>query len=189
MKIKFTYAASLLIVAVIAVSILAAPIRSALAQTGADTPEALGNKVLEAIKAQNKDALKALIHPEVIEYLKGKNPGELDKVLGNLLSLKIPKSSEFVVQPMEEVSEYDKATQTLTFRESTLYFPIPPTDLLVLVTETEIPKKDEKGVETKVKAKVGVMVNTITQYNKGWYIVLPVKKVADKAGSEEAKPE
>jgi len=56
----------------------------------------------------------------------------------------------------------------------------------VLVTEAEIPKKDEKGVETKVKAKVGVMVNTITQYNKGWYIVLPVKKAADK---EEVKPE
>jgi hypothetical protein len=186
LKIKFTYAAALLVVAVIAVSMFAAPVRPALAESGADTPDALGNKVLEAIKTQNKDALKSLIHPEVIAYLKDKNPGELDKVLGNLLGLKIPPTSEFVVQPMEEVSEYDKATQTLTFRENTLYFPIPPTDLLVLVTEAEIPKKDEKGVETKVKAKVGVMVNTITQYNKGWYIVLPVKKAADK---EEVKPE
>lgn len=186
MKIKFTYAAALIIVTVIAVTILAAPLSPVLAESVASTPEALGNKVLEAIKAQNKDALKALIHPEVVDYLKDKNPGELDKVIGNLLGLKVPETSEFVVQPMEEVSEYDKATQTLTFRENTLYFPIPPTDLLVLVTETEIPKKDEKGVETKVKAKVGVMVNTITEYNKAWYIVLPVKKAADK---EEAKPE
>ncbi len=189
MKIKFTYAAALIIVAVIAVSILAAPVHTARAKSGAGTPEALGNKVLEAIKAQNKDALKSLIHPEVIDYLKDKNPGELDKVIGNLLSLKIPETSEFVVQPMEEVSEYDKATQTLTFRENTLYFPIPPTDLLVLVTETEIPKKDEKGVETKVKAKVGVMVNTITEYNKAWYIVLPVKKNADNEEAEEQKPQ
>ena len=186
MNTKFNYAAALIVVAVIAVSILAAPLRPAVAQSGASTPEALGNKVLEAIKAQNKDELKSLIHPEVISYLKDKNPGELDKVIGNLLSLKIPPTSEFVVQPMEEVSEYDKATQTLTFRENTLYFPIPPSDLLVLVTETEIPRKDEKGVETRVKAKVGVMVNTITEYNKAWYIVLPVKKAADK---EEAKPE
>jgi hypothetical protein len=36
-----------------------------------------------------------------------------------------------------------------------------------------------------VKAKVGVMVNTITQYNKAWYIVLPVKKIA--AQPEEKK--
>ena len=187
MKIKFTYAAALIIVTVIAVSILTAPVHTARAQSGASTPEALGNKVLEAIKAQNMDALKALIHPEVIDYLKDKNPGELDKVIGNLLSLKVPETSEFVVQPMEEVSEYDKSTQTLTFRENTLYFPIPPTDLLVLVTETEIPKKDEKGVETKVKAKVGVMVNTITEYNKAWYIVLPVKK--NDAEKQEAKPE
>lgn len=177
MKTKFIYAAALLIVAA---AMLTASVRPAGAQSGPATPEALGNDVLDAIKTQNKDELRSLIHPEVLAYLKDKSPGELDKVLGNLLSLKVPENSEFVVQPMEEVSEYDNATQTLTFRENTLYFPVPPSDLLVLVTETEIPKKDEKGVETKVKAKVGVMVNTITQYNKGWYIVLPVKKGADK---------
>ena len=90
MKTKFNYAAALIVVAVIAVSILAVPLRPAVAQSGADTPDALGNKVLEAIKAQNKDELKSLIHPEVIAYLKDKNPGELDKVLGNLLEPEDP---------------------------------------------------------------------------------------------------
>jgi len=178
LKTKFIYAAALLI---ISAAMLAVPLRTADAQSGASTPEALGDKVLEAIKSQNKDALKALIHPEVVKYFSEKSPGSLDKVLDNLMSLKIPSNSEFVVQPMDEVSEYDKATQTLTFRDNTLYFPIPPTDLLVLVTEAEIPKRDEKGQETKVKAKVGVMVNTVTQYKKNWYIVLPVKKEADSA--------
>lgn len=186
MKIKFTYAAALIIVAVTAVSILAAPLSPALAESGASTPEALGNKVLEAITARNKDALKSLIHPEVIVYFTDKSPGELDIVLDNFLTLPVPKNGEFVVQPIEEVSEYDKATQTLVFRENTLYFPVPPMDLLVLVTEAEIPKKDEKGVETKVKVKVGAMVYTISQNNGNWYIVLPVKKASDK---EEAKPE
>ena len=101
-------------------------------------------------------------------------------VINNLLSLQIPKDSEFVVEPMDQVSEYDKPTQTLKFRDNTLYFPVAPSDLLVLVTEAEIPKKDEKGVETKTKAKVGVMVNTITKYNGSWYIVLPVKKTDEK---------
>lgn len=176
MKIKFTYAAALIVVAVIAVSILAVPLRPAVAQSGADTPDALGNKVLEAIKAQNKDELKALVHPEVIIYFTDKAPGELDRVLNNFLTLPVPKNGEFVVQPIEEVSEYDKTTQTLVFREDTLYFPVPPMDLLVLVTETEIPKKDEKGAETKVKVKVGAMVYTISQNKGNWYIVLPVKK-------------
>jgi len=179
---KFIYTAALIVISAV---MLAAPYRAANAQSGAATPEALGKKVLEAIKAQNKEELKSLIHPEVIAYLQQKNTDELDKVLGNLLSLKIPGNTEFVVQPMEEVSEYDKTTQTLTFRDNTLYFPVPPSDLLVLVTETEIPKKDEKGVETKVKAKVGVMVNTVAQYNKNWYIVLPMRKEAPPA---EEKP-
>ena len=176
MKTKFIYTLALLL----AVSAVIASLSlTASAKSGAATPEDLGNKVLEAIKSQNKDALKSLIHPEVVAYFSEKSPGDLDKVLGNLLSLKIPANSEFVVQPMEEVSEYDKASQTLTFRDSTLYFPIPPSDLLVLVTETEIPKREENGAETTVKAKVGVMVNTITQFEKNWYIVLPVKKEAD----------
>jgi hypothetical protein len=182
LKTRFIYAAALIIVAV---AILTAPVVSVKAQSGADTPQALGNKVLETIRTQNKDGLRSLIHPQVIAYLKDKSPGELDKVLDNLLSLKIPQSTEFVVQPMEEVSEYDSATQTLTFRDNTLYFPVAPTDLLVLVTETEIPKKDEKGNETKVKAKVGVMVNTVTQYDKAWYVVLPVKKVAEQQQEEK----
>jgi hypothetical protein len=173
LKTKFIYTAALVVMAAV---MLAVPFRTAGAQSGAATPQELGNKVLEAIKAQNKDALKSLIHPQVVAYIEQNNTGDLDKVLDNLLSLKIPGNTEFVVQPMEEVSEYDKATQTLTFRDNALFFPIPPTDLLVLVTETEIPKKDEKGEETKVKAKVGVMVNTVTQYNKNWYIVLPMKK-------------
>lgn len=173
MKTKFIYTAALVVMAAV---MLAVPFRTAGAQSGAATPQELGNKVLEAIKAQNKDALKSLVHPQVVAYIEQNNTGDLDKVLDNLLSLKIPGNTEFIVQPMEEVSEYDKATQTLTFRDNTLFFPIPPTDLLVLVTETEIPKKDEKGEETKVKAKVGVMVNTVTQYNKNWYIVLPMKK-------------
>lgn len=177
MKTKFIYAAALWI---LTAAILAAPVSSARAQSGANTPQILGNKILEGIKAKNKDALKSLIHPQVIAFMKDGNPGELDMVINNLLSLQIPKDSEFVVEPMDQVSEYDKPTQTLKFRDNTLYFPVAPSDLLVLVTEAEIPKKDEKGVETKTKAKVGVMVNTITQYNGSWYIVLPVKKTDEK---------
>jgi len=174
LKTNYIYAAALWILALAVM--LAAPVVPARAQSGANTPEVLGSKVLEGIKAQNKDAIKLLIHPKVIEYMKSGDTGELDLVINNLLSLKVPPNTEFVVEPIDQVSEYDKATQTLKFRESTLYFPVAPSDLLVLVTEAEIPKKDENGVETKTKAKVGVMVNTITKYNGNWYIVLPVKK-------------
>ena len=177
MNTRFFFAASLLI---IAAAVLSSPVTSAWAQGGASTPEALGNKVLESIKSQNKDGMKSLIHPEVIAYFKDNSPGEVDKIIDNFLTLQIPKNGEFVVQPIEEVSEYDKATQTLLFREYTLYFPVPPMDLLVLVTEAEIARKDDKGVETKTKAKVGVMVYTITQNKGSWYIVLPVKKNAEK---------
>lgn len=177
MNTRISFAAALII---IAAAMLISPVTSAWAEGGASSPEALGNKVLESIKTQNKDGIKSLIHPEVIAFMNKSNPAELDNIIGNLLALKIPKNTEFVVQPMEEVSEYDQATQTLTFRDNKLYFPVAPSDLLVLVTEAEIAKKDDKGVETKTKAKVGVMVNTITQYNKAWYIVLPVKKNAEK---------
>jgi hypothetical protein len=175
LKTNYLYAAALWILAVVVLSAVPAK-----AQSGANTPEQLGNKVLAGIKAQNKDEIKSLIHPQVIEFMKSGNPGELDLVINNLLSLKVPPNTEFVVEPMEQVSEYDKTTQTLKFKDKTLYFPVAPSDLLVLVTEAEIPKQDENGVETKVKAKVGVMVNTITKYNGNWYIVLPVKKSEEK---------
>ena len=57
MKTKFIYTAALVVMAAV---MLAAPFRAAGAQSGAATPQELGNKVLEAIKAQNKDALKSL---------------------------------------------------------------------------------------------------------------------------------
>lgn len=177
MNTRISFAAALFI---IAAAMLISPVTPVWAEGGASTPVVLGNKVLESIKSQNKDGLKSLIHPEVVTYLNDKSPGELDKVLDNFLTLQIPKSGEFVVQPINEVSEYDNATQTLIFRGYTLYFPVPPMDLLVLVTDAEIAKKDDKGVETKTKAKAGVMVYTITQNKGNWYIVLPVKKNAEK---------
>ena len=72
MKTNFFYAAALLI---LTAAILAAPVSSARAQSGADTPQILGNKILEGIKAKNKDALKSLIHPQVVTFMKDGNPG------------------------------------------------------------------------------------------------------------------
>lgn len=181
MKTNFFYAAALLI---LTAAILAAPVSSARAQSGADTPQVLGNKILEGIKAKNKDALRSLIHPQFIAYNNNGNTGELDIVIDNMLSFQIPKNSEFVVVPLDQVSEYDKATQTFKSKEGTFYFPVAPSDLLVLATEVEIPKKDEKGVETKTKAKVPVMMNLISRYNGQWYIVLPVKKADEKQGEK-----
>ncbi|MFI5323634.1 MAG: hypothetical protein ACHQ6U_08920 [Thermodesulfobacteriota bacterium] len=183
MKTNYIYTAALWILA--AAVMLTARVIPAGAQSGADTPQVLGNKLLEGIKAKNKDALKSLIHPMFIAN--EKINGQLDKIINNMLTIQIPETSEFTVVSLDQVSEYNKAKQTFTTEKSTYYFPIAPTDILDMTTEVELPEKDDKGVETKTNAKVRVMTNFIGQYKGQWYIVLPEKKTDETPPVEKQK--
>ncbi len=70
---RISFAAALII---IAAAMLTSPVTTAWAEGGASSPEALGNKVLESIKTQNKDGIKSLIHPEVIAFMENEQSRE-----------------------------------------------------------------------------------------------------------------
>ncbi len=143
------------------------------AQGGATSPQELGSKRIAAGKAQNKEQLLALINPKSVEYMKEKDPGKLEEVINTWLKTEIPPNPEFILQSLKDIPDYNAASQTFVVGPSSMYFPVAPTDLLVLVGDRQITvKKDGKDVVEKKRAPV--TIDFVMQEDGVWYIVLPV---------------
>ncbi|MEQ9619729.1 MAG: hypothetical protein RIG61_11220 [Deltaproteobacteria bacterium] len=153
------------------------------AQSVSDSPQALGDKMVAAIKAKNKNDLMSLIHPQVVKYMEANNPKKLDETLQNWVNTEVPPNHEFVVQSVKDIPDYDPAAQTLTFGQIKMYFPTPPTDFLVLVGDVEA-KIQKDGKEEIKKGRGPVTIDAIAQNKGNWYVVLPVLQ---SAGENEQK--
>lgn len=145
----------------------------AAAQNGPASPQALGEKLITAIKAQDKNALLALINPEVIDYMKKNDQAKLDESIQNWLNTKVPPNHEFVVQPVNQIPDYHANSKTLTFGSVTMYFPVAPTDFLVLIGDVEATVKED-GKDVVKKGRGPVTIDAVMQDKGVWYVVLPV---------------
>ncbi len=154
-----------------------------LAQEAPKSPQALGEKMIAAIQAKDKNALTALIHPEVVSYMKTNDPQQLDETMKNWMNTKVPPNHEFIVQPVTEVPDYDPSSQMLTFGSVKMYFPTPPSDFLILIGDVEAKVKVD-GKEELKKGRGPVTIDAVTQNEGSWYVVLPVLK----SGGSEAQP-
>ena len=143
------------------------------AQGGASSPQDLGSKRIEAVKAKNKDQLMALINPKSVEYMKEKDPGKLEEVITTWLETDIPPNPEFIVQSLKDIPDYNATSQTFTVGPATMYFPVAPTDLLVLVGDREV-TVNEDGKDVVQKKRAPVTIDAIMQEGGAWYLVLPV---------------
>lgn len=162
-------------VMVVAAAFLFMPLHADKALGAADSPQALGEKMITAMKAKDKNALIPLIHPGFVTHMKKNDPATLDKILNDWANTRVPETYEFQVSSIDEVKDYDKATQTLASGGQTLYFPVPPTDLLILMGDVEI-KEEVDGEEKTAAARVPLIVNAVTNDGGKWYFVLPVIK-------------
>lgn len=143
------------------------------AEGGASSPQDLGSKRIEAVKAKNKEQLMALINPKSVEYMKEKDPGKLEEVIATWLETEVPPNPEFIVQSLKDIPDYNAASQTFTVGPASMYFPVAPTDLLVLVGDREI-TVNEDGKDVVQKKRAPVTIDAIMQEGGAWYIVLPV---------------
>lgn len=159
----------------IAAAFLFTPLRADRTLGAEDTPQALGEKMITAMKAKDKDALILLIHPGFVTHMKKNDPATLDQILNDWANTRVPETYEFQVRSIDEVKDYDKATQTLVTGGQTMYFPEPPTDLLILMGDVEIKEKVD-GEEKTAAARVPLIVNAVTNDGGKWYFVLPVIK-------------
>ena len=109
----------------------------AFAQGGQESPEALAKTLVTSTNAKNKSAVQALIHPQVVSYLRVTDPSMIQHITNSLMQLKIPENYKMGVISMDELAQndskmakYDKATQTLTMMGSSAYYKIPPSHLM-----------------------------------------------------------
>ena len=143
------------------------------AEGGASSPQELGSKRIEAVKAKNKEQLMALINPKSVDYMKEKDPGKLEEVIATWLETEVPPNPEFVVQSLKDIPDYNAASQTFVVGPATMYFPVAPTDLLVLIGDREVTVKED-GKDVVQKKRAPVTIDAIMQEGGSWYIVLPV---------------
>jgi hypothetical protein len=149
--------------------LLLLPLSSALAQGGQSTPEELGQSKAAATQAKDKAALRALIHPEVVEHMQEHDPAKLEEILNAWTVIAIPENYLFAVKPVSEIDEYDAKTQTMNVTGQSMYFPVPPSHFMVMVAETQ--KTDSEGRTQTVRVPLGI--DPISQVGGKWYIILP----------------
>lgn len=140
---------------------------------GTPTPQALGEKLVAGIKAKDRNALTALINPEVVAYMKKNDEAKLEETLQNWLNADVPQDHEFVVHSVKDIPDYNAASKTLTFGAVTMYFPVAPTDFLILVGEVEATVKED-GKDVVKKGKAPITIDAVMQDKGNWYVVLPV---------------
>jgi hypothetical protein len=158
---------------ILLIALLSMPAAGAYAQGGQSTPEELGKSKAAATQANDKAALKALIHPEVLKHMQENNPQKLEELLQAWMQITIPENYMFGVKPVSEISEYDAKTQSMNVTGQTMHFPIPPTHFMVFVIEQEQTVK-VGGKEEKRMMKIPLGVDPIRQDKGKWYILLPV---------------
>ena len=64
----------------------------AFAQGGQESPEALAKTLATSTNAKNKSAVQALIHPQVVSYLRVTDPSMIQNITNSLMQLKIPEN-------------------------------------------------------------------------------------------------
>lgn len=152
------------------------------AQASQGTPDALAKAMVSNINAKNKAGVQALIHPQVVSYLRVTNPAMLENITSSLMQLKIPANYKMGVISLDQLGDsgmasYDKATQTLTMMGSPAYYKFPPTHLMALVVEKEkMVEVDGKKEKKIVKVPLTPTPLPIAQYQGNWYIVIAVGK-------------
>ena len=152
------------------------------AQSAQESPEALAQTLSRSTNAKNKSAVQALIHPQVVSYLRVTDPTMLDNISASLMQLQIPADYKMGVIGLDQLGDsgmakYDKATQTLTMMGSPAYYKIPPSHLMALVVEkektVEVDGKQEKKI---IKVPLTPTPLPIGEYEGKWYIVIAVGK-------------
>ena len=153
------------------------------AQVGQETPEALANTLVSSINAKNVAGVQALLHPQVVSYLRVTDPA-INNITASLMSLKIPEDFQVGVISLDDLeksgsqmAKYDKATQTLTMMGAPAYYKIPPSQLMMLAVGKEKTVEVDGKKETKIiKVPLTPTPLPIGQYQGNWYIVMAAGK-------------
>ena len=97
------------------------------------------------------------------------DPAKLDEILNAWTVITIPDNYLLAVKPVNEIGEYNSKTQTMNVTGQEMYFPVPPSHFMVIVSEVQ--KTDSEGKTQTVRLPLGI--DPISQKGGKWYIILP----------------
>jgi len=85
------------------ITVLLASVGAASAQVGQATPDALAKTMVSSINAKNNNGVQALIHPQIVSYLRVTDPAMLNNITASLMQLKIPENYKVGVISLDEL--------------------------------------------------------------------------------------
>ena len=136
--------------------------------TSQSTPEELGNRLVEAIKQQDRELLVSLFHPTTIRHYQ--QEGNLDEKLGILLKKSYSDQYTISIKSMDKVKKYNPESNTLNLFGMKMTFPEPP-EVQISIDETRI---SGNGNSARVSSK-GI-TEMLAKADGTWKIVRPQRQ-------------
>lgn len=155
------------------------------AQDNAGDTQGFAQKIVAAIKAKDRNAVLALIHPKVVEFMNTYDKETFDLIIDDMVNTNIPDNIEFIIQSTDDEPSYDKATKSINIKDGKMYFPIPPVVFLYVITPEKV-TIEENGVKKTVDAKRRILASAIANENNKLSIVFPIIITNDSLPKEPA---
>lgn len=150
-------------------------IAASLAARQQESPMALAEAFVRAANASDRVALENLVHPEVIGYLKERDPERWEQVLAGWAGTRFGAGYEVVVRPSSEVDLYDEGQQTLVFGDRLRFrFPVrPPSHFLII----QIQSKSPLGTNEERPLLGSNAVEAVREDGGRWYVTVPIVEI------------
>ncbi len=140
-----------------------------------ESPMVLAETFVKAANASDRPALRNLVHPDVIAYLKEHDPERLEQVLTGWAETRFGAGYDIVVRPSSEVDLYDAGQQTLIFGDRLRFrFPVqPPTHFLII----QITDGSALGASAERPLLGSNAVEAVREDGDRWYVTVPVVEI------------
>lgn len=139
-----------------------------------ESPMALAEAFVRAADAADRSALERLVHPDVVGYLKERDPERWEQVLNGWTGTRFGAGYDIVVRPSSEVELYDEGQQTLVFGDRLRFrFPVqPPSHFLIIQIQRQSPLEADERPLLGSNA-----VEAVREDGGRWYVTVPVVEI------------
>jgi hypothetical protein len=140
-----------------------------------ESPMILAEAFVRAANTSDRTALENLVHPDVIVYLKERDPERWEQVLAGWAGTRFGAGYDIVVRPSSEVDLYDEGQQTLVFGDRLRFrFPVqPPSHFLII----QIKNRSPLGASDERPLLGSNAVEAVREDGGRWYVTVPVVEI------------
>ena len=140
-----------------------------------ESPMVLAEAFVRAANASDRTALENLVHPDVIAYMKEREPERWEQVLAGWAGTRFGADYDIVVRRSSEVALYDEVQLTLVFGDRLRFrFPVqPPSHFLII----QIKNRSPPGATDERPLLGSNAVEAVREDGGRWYVTVPVVEI------------